>query len=91
MEGETIDHFIGQCLKWAQQQRGCFNSFYLSVTKTVDTVPLHQIIRYKIQKSALTVNDKVSEGLKRIMTHHLTIPGQAESSTCLTWCHPSGT
>ena len=46
MEGETIDHFIGQCPKWAQQQRGCFNSFYLSVTKTVDTVPLHQIIRY---------------------------------------------
>ena len=70
MEEDTINHFIGQCPKWARQRGGCFSSFYLSITETVDTVPLHQIIRYKIQKSALTVNDKVSEGLKRIMTHH---------------------
>ena len=44
MEEETMNHFIGPCLKWAKQRGGYLNSFYLSVSETVDTVPLHQII-----------------------------------------------
>ena len=39
-----MNHFIGPCLKWAKQRGGYLNSFYLSVSETVDTVPLHQII-----------------------------------------------
>ena len=44
MEEDTINHSIRQCPKWAQQRGGYLNSFYLSVTETVDTVLLHQII-----------------------------------------------
>ena len=62
IEEETINHFIGQCPKWAQQRGGYLNSFYLSVTEAVDTVPLHQIIRYINSTKRFNNHDNKNHG-----------------------------